>query len=502
MFPTRDSLGRGEEPRIGIHSVDEEHSEIVALIDRLVYLSKDPSVGRASRVHELLEHLVAQARQHFVTEDRLMRQAGCDAAHVRRHAGEHAEFLRQVAVIDASRGFDMPEGLLALHEYLRSWFAFHVRECDVSMARQIEAIRNGTCPSAACAQFDGGIETGPAQMLLDSLGNMVSLVISRNLALADAEDGLRNANRLLEKRVAERTAALEVRNQALRRSLGQLKEAQNQLMQSERLASIGQLAAGVAHEINNPVGFVHSNLGTLTQYIDTLLTLLGSYVQAEALLPEEKRTELAELRDQSELDYLRGDIVDLVRESCEGLSRVTAIIKDLKTFAHADSGEWVEADLLDGLKSTLNVLSNELRYKADVRQQLSPLPLVACMPGQINQVLMNLLVNAAQAIPRRGTITLRSGVEGQEVWIEVEDDGDGMAPEVQRRIFDPFFTTKPVGKGTGLGLPMAYGIARKHGGRIEVDSRKGVGTRMRLYLPVMPPGVVQAKDRSDRSSLS
>src|SRR5690606_17763215 len=143
-----------------------------------------------------------------------------------------------------------------------------------------------------------------------------------------------------------------------------------QLMQSERLASIGQLAAGVAHEINNPVGFVNSNLGTLTQYLDTILSLLDRYIDAEAGLSEQKRAELAEQRRLCELDYLRGDLLALVSESREGLSRVTSIIQDLKTFAHVDSGEWVAVDLIKGLRSTLNVVSNELRYKAEVRQEL------------------------------------------------------------------------------------------------------------------------------------
>ncbi|MBA4741589.1 MAG: hemerythrin domain-containing protein [Azoarcus sp.] len=475
----------GREPLLKLPDCDAEHDRIVACIDAFAILASAGSVPTVEAVHERLDALIVALREHFAAEEVLISEVGLDGRHLRRHASEHGAFVQHVEAIDASRGFDTREGLRALHEYLRSWFAFHVRGEDIVMARQIKAVRSGQSPvDAYLAEERDLLSEGPARTLLETLGNMVNLIVSRNVALAEAEDSLRNANRLLEQRVVERTHELEARNEALRESLEQLEATQNQLMQSERLASIGQLAAGVAHEINNPVGFVNSNLGTLTHYLDDLLRLLDAYAETESALPEETRARLARLREQCDLAFVRGDIVDLVSESREGLSRVTSIIQDLKSFAHVDNNEWQTVDLLAGLESTLNVVYNELRYKAVIVREFERLPLVACLPGQINQVFMNLLVNAADAITDRGTITLRCGVVGDEVWIEIEDTGSGMPAEVQRRIFDPFFTTKPVGKGTGLGLPLSFGIVSRHRGRIEVDSAPGAGTRMRVWLPI------------------
>ena len=261
----------------------------------------------------------------------------------------------------------------------------------------------------------------------------------------------------------------------------QLEAAQAQLLQSEKMASIGQLAAGVAHEINNPVGYVTSNLGTLGGYVEELLAAVASLRDGK---PVPEHTDLA---------YLADDIPDLMAETREGLERVKKIVQDLKDFSRVDTSDEVEwADLLAGLESTLNIVHNEIKYKATVVRELQPLPDVPCRPSQINQVFMNLLVNAAQAIPERGSITLRSGHDEDQVWIEVGDDGCGMTEQVCRRIFEPFFTTKPVGKGTGLGLSLSYSIVRKHGGRIDVQSRPGSGTTFRVSLPRrIPSGAAQ-----------
>jgi signal transduction histidine kinase len=185
-----------------------------------------------------------------------------------------------------------------------------------------------------------------------------------------------------------------------------------------------------------------------------------------------------------DIDFLEEDIPQLVSETREGLDRVKKIVQDLKDFSRVDkSDDWEEANLVKGLESTLNIVQNEIKYKASVVKELVPLPDVPCLPTQLNQVFMNLLVNAAQAIPTKGTITLRSGFDEARVWVEVADDGCGMPPEVQGRIFEPFFTTKPVGKGTGLGLSVSYSIVRKHNGKIELESAPGRGTTFRVVLP-------------------
>lgn len=282
-------------------------------------------------------------------------------------------------------------------------------------------------------------------------------------------------------------------NEALTELNRKLQLAQDQLMQSEKLASIGQLAAGVAHEINNPVGYVFSNFATLERYLADLFRMLAAYEEAEPLLQATPAgARLALLRKEIELDYLKEDVRTLMAESCEGIKRVRKIVQDLKDFSRVDARqEWEWADLHKGIDSTLNIVNNEIKYKADVVKVYGTLPEVECLPSELNQVFMNLLVNAAQAIDKaRGTIVVRSGTAGlpgsagEEVWVEVEDDGCGIEKENLTRVFDPFFTTKPVGKGTGLGLSLSYGIVKKHGGRLDLDSEPGRGTRLRVTLPV------------------
>jgi signal transduction histidine kinase len=286
---------------------------------------------------------------------------------------------------------------------------------------------------------------------------------------------------------AEQVGSLVRTNDELTGLNRKLRFAQDQLIQSEKLASIGQLAAGVAHEINNPVGYVFSNFGTLGKYLNDLFRMLAAYEQAEAhLAGTPAAAQLAALRREIELDYLKDDVPTLMAESREGIERVRKIVQDLKDFSHVDAHqEWEWADLHKGIDSTLNIVNNEIKYKADVVKQYGTLPEVQCLPSELNQVFMNLLVNAAHAVNKeRGTITLRTGAQDDEVWVEVEDDGCGISKENQTRIFDPFFTTKPVGKGTGLGLSLSYGIVQKHAGRLDVHSEPGQGTRFRMTLPV------------------
>ena len=287
---------------------------------------------------------------------------------------------------------------------------------------------------------------------------------------------------------------LQRANQELRALNDSLRGARDQLLQSERLASIGQLAAGVAHEINNPIGYVFSNFGTLEAYLERLFEMLEAYEQAEpALADSTVAGRLAALRERVELDYLKQDIPMLMAESKEGLSRVRKIVQDLKDFSRVDTHqEWVWASLHQGIDSTLNIVANEIKYRADVKREYGSLPDIECLPSELNQVFLNLLVNAAHAIgPQRGLIVVRSGnggIGGDEVWVEVEDNGSGIVPEHLARVFDPFFTTKPVGRGTGLGLALAYGIVQKHQGRIEVRSEPGHGACFRVTLPVRRPG--------------
>lgn len=309
---------------------------------------------------------------------------------------------------------------------------------------------------------------------------------------------LENQRADLEQTVAQRTNALRERNAELRTLNEKLSSAQEHLIQSEKLASIGQLAAGVAHEINNPIGYIFSNYGTLDGYLTDLFQVLSAYEAAEPHCndPEALR-KIRSIKESVDLAFLKEDIPTLMRESKEGIVRVRGIVQDLKDFSHVDAlQEWQYCNLNQGIESTLNVASNEIKYKADVVRRYGDLPEVQCMASQINQVVLNLLVNAAHAIgAERGVITVETGTDASNVWISVTDTGCGIPPDVLPRIFDPFFTTKPVGKGTGLGLSLSYGIVQKHHGSIAVHSDVGQGTQFRVTIPICqtPPEAIPSQ---------
>lgn len=257
-----------------------------------------------------------------------------------------------------------------------------------------------------------------------------------------------------------------------------LEQANRQLLQSEKLAAIGQLAAGVAHEINNPVGYVYSNLQSLESYLTDLFRITDAVDSASSI------DDLRAIKQNIDYAFLRSDLMDLLAESREGIERVKKIISAMKDFSHIEDEEFKLADIHRGIETTLNVVNNELKYKAEVVTDFGDLPEVECIISQINQVVMNLLVNAAHAIENFGRITVRTRHGGGQVVIEVEDNGKGISPENLNRLFEPFFTTKPIGKGTGLGLSLSFNIIQKHNGRIEVESTLGEGTRFRITLPV------------------
>ncbi|MBS1155033.1 MAG: putative signal transduction histidine kinase [Proteobacteria bacterium] len=311
-----------------------------------------------------------------------------------------------------------------------------------------------------------------------------------NECLKAASNSLLTSNLELQREIVERKRAesqLAQKIVEIERAHEELKHLQSQLIQQEKLASIGQLAAGVAHEINNPIGFINSNLFVLKRYVDELLDLIDAYAGSFPGAPDQVSEQLAhitQLRKEIDFDYLRQDVGTLISESIDGASRVKRIVQDLRDFSRAGSAEWQWTDIHEGLESTLNVLGNELANKAVVVREYGQLPRVECIPSQINQVFMNILINAAHAIPERGKIVIRSGRLAEEVWVSISDDGKGIAPEDMAKIFDPFFTTKPVGEGTGLGLSVSHGIIKKHGGKLEVQSQLGKGTTFTIYLPI------------------
>jgi len=313
----------------------------------------------------------------------------------------------------------------------------------------------------------------------------------RNAVLKATQEQIIRMNRELEQRVTERTADLEASNRKLEKAYAELKAAQSQMLHQEKMASIGQLAAGVAHEINNPIGFMLSNLSTLDKYVERLLEFGRSQEEMSAALARGDVTEphlalenLTELRKKMKIDLISEDIISLIDESKDGGERVKKIVQNLKSFARLDEVEHQETDLNEGLDRTINIVWNELKYKAELHKQYGDIPKIKCYGGQLNQVFMNILVNAVQAIDGHGVISVRTWHGGGMVYIAIADTGTGMPPEVANRIFEPFYTTKEVGKGTGLGLSISYEIIKKHNGAISVASEVGKGTTFTIAIPV------------------
>ncbi|MEW6601830.1 MAG: ATP-binding protein, partial [Nitrospirota bacterium] len=278
---------------------------------------------------------------------------------------------------------------------------------------------------------------------------------------------------------------LEVKSRELENAYSELKNTQAQILQREKMASIGQLAAGVAHEINNPTGFILSNLGTLGKYVDKLTEYIDAQSLAlESLKADEVTAVLNDTRKKLKLDYVIEDVGQLINESIEGAERIKKIVQNLKTFSRVDQAEHKMADINECIESTLNIVWNELKYKTTVEKEYGPLPMTKCYPQQLNQIFMNLLVNAAQAIEKQGTIRIRTWNGDGSINVSISDTGSGIPEDKLGRIFDPFYTTKPVGQGTGLGLSIVYDIVKKHKGDIRVESKVGNGTVFTLKIPV------------------
>lgn len=310
----------------------------------------------------------------------------------------------------------------------------------------------------------------------------------KNAAVIVLQD-ITNVKRLT-KSLENTNKMLEVKHSELEKAYFELKSAQAQILQQEKMASIGQLAAGIAHEINNPTGFLMSNLNTLLKYSSRIKEFISFQDKIVATihqgfsLKEETVEELQGKRKSLKIDYLLEDMESLIRESIEGAERIKRIVQDLKSFSRIDEAEFKLADINEGIESTINILWNELKYKATVKKELGILPKTYCNLGQLNQVFMNLLLNAVQAIEKKGEITIKTWYESDKIYVSISDDGVGIPEDKINRIFEPFFTTKPVGQGTGLGLSIAYDIIRKHRGNIDVRSKVGEGTTFTLRIPV------------------
>lgn len=293
---------------------------------------------------------------------------------------------------------------------------------------------------------------------------------------------IREQNMILEEKVQERTHALQESNEHLKRT-------QTQLVNAEKMASLGQLTAGIAHEINNPINFITSNIAPLRRNISEIVEVIEGYRAINAENAAERIKALKEREDKLGLEESINELDGIMDSIAEGSSRTAEIVRGLRNFSRLDEDDLKESDVNEGLRSTLAVLAPQFRDKVHIDMQLEDVPLVECYPGKVNQVFMNILTNAVQATLARADnkapkIRITTGMHGDHVVVSIKDNGIGMTEEVKARMYDPFFTTKAVGEGTGLGLAIVYGIIQDHQGSITVDSTVGQGTEFRILLPL------------------
>ncbi|MBS0347874.1 MAG: bacteriohemerythrin [Proteobacteria bacterium] len=460
----------------GFAEVDGQHHKLVDLINMLVQRAANGAIIQPAELSHVLDGLARYAIHHFATEEALMEQAGIDPRHLRSHRQIHADF---VARVEEMRQSDDTERVVSLlYRFVTSWLTFHILDTDQSMARQLRALAAGA--SAAEAYTGEAAHHGdPANTaLIGAVRNLLGLVAERNEALARSNAGL-------EERVAERTEELQRANQALRHTLDTLQATRSQLQEADKLAAVGQLAAGVAHEINNPLGFVASNLGTLREYAERLLALVDT---ADRLCEGDGVADAWQAaRAGADLDFIREDLPGLVSESMRGLGRVSDIVHSLQEFASQgqEPVECSEVRLDVLLDEVIRGLASKRRAGQQLVRAYAGLPVLAVNPTLLGEAFKAIVDNGLRALGGApGTVALGAREVAGELWVEIEDSGCGMDEAIRARIFEPFFTTRAVGDGRGLGLSSAYRIVRQHGGRIEVDSQPGHGSRFRVVLPL------------------
>lgn len=327
--------------------------------------------------------------------------------------------------------------------------------------------------------------------LAEAFNQLVERLKEENEQRQRAQDELKELNTLLEEKVQDRTSLLNQKNFQLQEANKDLKETQVQLLQAEKMASVGQLAAGVAHEINNPVGFVGSNIATLSEYVATYQMIFSQINTAlEAKDEKTRNTALSELEKMlanQDMAFINEDISELLADSQEGLHRVAEIVKGLKLFSRVDSDQMQQHNINDCVRTTLAMVNNQLKYICTVETHLGRVPDVTMNVGKISQVITNLLINAGQAIEatgKNGRIVITTCTVNNFVELRVEDTGCGIPASHLDKLFNPFFTTKPEGQGTGLGLSISFGIAQEHGGSLSATSIEGESSTFTLMLPI------------------
>lgn len=336
----------------------------------------------------------------------------------------------------------------------------------------------------------------PVDTPLDSAARIITAQVqypvTEDFILVDAEGRYLGLGTLMDLLKAMELRSIQ-RNEALQRALHELKHSQAHLVQSEKMASLGQMVAGVAHELNTPLGYVRNNVQLLQELVEPIIELAKVQTQLNACMTDAETTQeqleatllaVQRVAEEAAPEYFAADFTPLVEDTLYGVDQIAELAANLKDFARLDRAMTEAVSLNDCVTSSLVIARSVLKDKVEVVTRLQDLPLITCTPSQINQVLLNLLTNAAQAMERQGKILIRSWAENNLVYLSLQDNGRGMPKDVQQRIFDPFFTTKAVGEGTGLGLSISYKIIQEHGGSIRFVSEPGRGTRFLISLPI------------------
>ena len=360
------------------------------------------------------------------------------------------------------------------YEFQRSNYARAIENLNALLKKQMDAALEVESSKENLSQISF---ISVFVLLLLSWLTILRITRATQEALVESNRRLDELNKTLDQKVQERTRVLQ--------------NVQSQLLQSEKFSAIGQLAAGIAHEINNPIGYINSNLQTLEKYVVHYTHLLGVLNKLEKALKDKNQDRVSlviasweKFRDETNFSFIENDIGDLIKESREGTENMRKIVADLCVFASPDKGQAISVNLETLMESVVNIVWNEIKYKAQLRKDYNNVPPIICNPQKIGQVFVNLLTNAAHAIKGKGFITIKTYAKDEYVCVDITDTGCGIPPENVSKIFDPFFTTEPVGRGVGLGLSISYDIIRRHGGNITFFSKVDEGTTFTVMLPV------------------
>jgi signal transduction histidine kinase len=393
--------------------------------------------------------------------------------------------------------------MVCLVAWLVHLVTINVGDSAAAILSALSAVLAMVLAGVICARIArrvGGQLERAEEALLQAQEALEGRVAARTRELSQAKELLEERNRQLQRSASElesTAASVRLAHEELQAAHHELKRAESQLVQSETLSAMGRMVAGVAHEINNPLAFVTNNVAVLQRDVGYLRRLLSLYQEAEGTLAEHQRELLARIRDlgeQIDLTYVLDHLGGMMVQSRDGLKRIQQIVKGLRDFARNDESERKEVDLNDGMVSTVEIMRPlAIQQRVALEMDLEPLPAITCYAAKINQVVLNLVANAIDASPPGGLVTVRSHPTSQGIAIDVSDEGCGIDPAIRDKIFDPFFTTKPIGKGTGLGLSISYGIVQSHGGRIEVESNIGKGTRFTIHLPIGSKAAVESR---------